>query len=178
MKRSQRVLVAVALLALAAAPAQARKPKAPDPAQVSDGWITFGGGYYDGQDYEAPPGEAKDDSERAGGYEGMLAFSHAGPVLLRLRVSWMADYTSNTAEEVGALVGLPLGPGGRAYLAAGVSRLTDVSDEGQSPTVGVPVELLFYPTRGLEVGVHGNFNPDSDYIGFTLGGVFGKHRME
>lgn len=176
MSRSHRLFVAVALLALVAAPAQARKPRAPAPAPASDGWISFGGGYYNGQDYEAPPGERKDDDERTGGYEGMLAFNHAGPVLLRLRVSWMAEYTSNTAEEVGALVGLPLGPDRRAFLAAGVSRLTDVSNEGQSPTVGVPVELLFYPTRGFEVGVHGNFNPDSDYIGFTLGGVFGKQR--
>lgn len=178
MSRSHRLFVALALLALVAAPAQARKPKAPEPAPAGDGWISFGGGYYDGQDYDAGPGERKDDDERAGGYEGMLAFNHAGPVLLRLRASWLLEYTSNTAEEVGALVGLPLGPDRRVYLAAGVARLTDVSNEGQSPTVGVPVELLFYPTRGFEVSVHGNFNPDSDYIGFTLGGVFGKQRAQ
>ncbi|MFA5938636.1 MAG: hypothetical protein WC809_04700 [Sinimarinibacterium sp.] len=176
MLRSQRLFAAVVLLSLFALPAQARKPAQPAPA--GDNWISFGGGYYNGQDYEAPPGEQKDEAERVDGYEGMLAFNAAGPVLLRLRASWLLNFTSNTAEEVGALVGLPLGPDRRVYLAAGVARLTDVSNEGQSPTVGVPIELLFYPTRGFEVSVHGNLNPDSDYIGFTLGGVFGKQRAQ
>ncbi|MEQ1439598.1 hypothetical protein AAG565_09555 [Fontimonas sp. SYSU GA230001] len=174
MVRLHRFVMVMGVLVLAAMPAQARKP-ASAPA-AADGWISFGGGYYNGQDYEAPAGSPKGDAERVGGYEAMLAFNHAGPVLLRLRSTWMFDFTSNTAEEVAALVGLPLAPGRQLYLAAGVSRLTDVSNTQQSPTVGVPIELLFYPTRGLEVGVHGNLNPDSDFIGFTFGGVFGKQR--
>lgn len=144
-------------------------------AAESDGWVSFGGGYYDGQDYERLPGQPESDAQEARGYEAMLAFNVTAPMLLRFRVAWMADYTSNTAEDVGVLVGLPVAEG-RMFLAAGVSRLTDVSDQGQSPTVGVPVELLIYPTRGLEFALHGNFNPDSDFIGVTLAGVFGKRR--
>lgn len=140
-----------------------------------DFWVSLGAGVYGAQDYDAPAGQKKGDAQRTGGGEGVLAMSYAGPVLLRLRASWMLEFTSNTAEEVGGLVGLPVVPS-KIYVAAGVSRLTDVSNHQQSPTVGVPLELLLYPTRGLELGIHGNFNPDSDFIGVTLSGVFGKRR--
>jgi hypothetical protein len=150
-------------------------PQANAAGDSGDFWVGLGGGYYGAQDYDALPGQAKGDAQRTGGYEGVLSMSYAGPMLLRLRASWMADFTSNTAEEVGGLIGLPLVPS-KLFAAAGVSRLTDVSNRQQSPTIGVPLELLFYPTRGLEFGIHGNFNPDSDYIGVTLAGVFGKRR--
>jgi hypothetical protein len=146
--------------------------------QGSDFWLSLGGGFYDGEDYDPPPGQAESDAETAKGGEALLALNFAGPVLARLRATWMIDYTSNTAEDVGALIGLPLGTSRRAYLAAGVSRLTDVSNRKQAPIVGVPVELLFYLTRGLEVGVHGNFNSDSDFAGITIAGVFGKRRAQ
>lgn len=178
MAQTFRAVAAAILLVAISLPAQARKPAKPAPAESGDNWISFGGGYYDGQDYDPPPGEGPGQTESADGAELMLAFNVAGPVLLRVRASWLLDYTSNTAEDVGVMVGLPLGPDRKAFLAAGASRLTDVSNEGQSPIVGVPIELLFYPTRGLEVSVHGNLNPDSDFIGITLGGVFGKQRAE
>ncbi|TJY56616.1 hypothetical protein E4T66_18795 [Sinimarinibacterium sp. CAU 1509] len=142
---------------------------------AGDFWVSLGAGVYGAQDYDAPSGQQKGDAQRTGGGEGVLAMSYAGPVLLRLRASWMLEFTSNTAEEVGGLIGLPVVPS-KVFVAAGVSRLTDVSNRQQSPTVGVPIELLFYPTRGLEMGIHGNFNPDSDFIGVTLSGVFGKKR--
>ncbi|MEW6168811.1 MAG: hypothetical protein AB1651_14110 [Pseudomonadota bacterium] len=176
MSRTSWIAALGVAVAVVAAPVQARKPVPAQPA--SDFWVSFGGGYYDGQDYDPPPGQPKGPAQEADGAEALLALNIAGPVLARLRVGWMADYTSNTAEEVGVLLGVPAGPGGRAYLAAGVSRLTDVSNREQSPTIGVPIELLLYPTRGLEVGIHGNFNPDSDFIGITLAGVFGKRRAE
>lgn len=170
-----RLMAALAVaLMLCTLPAEARKRELPEPG--SDAWISFGGGYYDGQNYERTNSQQSAESLQADGYEVAASLNIARPMLLRLRAAWMFDYTSNTAEEVGALVGAPLGPRRQAFLAVGVSRLTDVSNRGQSPTVGVPVELLFYPTRGLEFSIHGNFNPDSDFIGATLSGVFGKAR--
>jgi hypothetical protein len=141
-----------------------------------DFWLSFGVGGYEGQDYDPPPGRQKTRAQEVGGGEVMLALNLAGPVLARLRVAYLVDFTSNTAEDVGALVGLPLDAERRVFLATGVSRLTDVSNTRQSPTIGVPVELLFYPWRGLELGLHGNFNPDSDFVGVTAAGVFGKQR--
>ena len=29
----------------------------------------------------------------------------------------------------------------------------------------------------LVIGLHGNFNPDSNFVGITIGGVFGKRRL-
>ncbi len=162
-------------LGMVVAPVQARSPEAA--GADADVYVSFGAGGYDGPDYRARPGQPQTSAQEVGGSEVLLALNRAGPVLTRLRVGWMFDFTSNTAEEVGLLLGLPLAPQGKAYLAAGVSRLTDVSQQGQSPTIGVPVEWLYYPTRGLEIGIHGNFNPDSDFIGITLAGVFGKRRV-
>ena len=173
----KRAVALACLLMLTAVPAHAAKPTVPSAQAQTDFWVSFGGGYYNGQDYDPPPGQPKGEAEDVEGVEGMVALNLAGPVLARLRVAWMADYTRNTAEDVGVLLGLPLVEG-RAFLAAGASRLTDVSNRQQSPTIGVPVELLFYPTRGLEVSIHGNFNPDSDFIGITLAGVFGKQRAK
>lgn len=176
MKYCKRAAALACLLTLAAVPAHAAKPTVPPAQAPADFWVSFGGGYYNGQDYDPPPGQPKSEAEDAEGVEGMVALNLAGPVLARLRVAWMADYTRNTAEDVGVLLGLPLVEG-RAFLAVGASRLTDVSNRAQSPTIGVPVELLFYPTRGLEFAIHGNFNPDSDFVGITLAGVFGKQRV-
>lgn len=177
MKYCKRMAALACLATLAAMPAQAVKPTVSSAPAPADFWVSFGGGYYNGQDYDPPPGQPKSEAEDAEGVEGMVALNLAGPVLARLRVAWMADYTRNTAEDVGVLVGLPLVEG-RAFLAVGASRLTDVSNRAQSPTIGVPVELLFYPTRGLEFAIHGNFNPDSDFVGITLAGVFGKQRAQ
>lgn len=149
---------------------------AADSAPASDFWIGLGAGYYGGQDYEPPAGQQKTQAYKVGGWEGVLNANLAsGSFLLRARGAWMLDYTNNTAEDVGALLGLALGSR-RVYLAAGASRLTDVANDRQRPIVGVPVELLLYPTRGLELAVHGNLNAQSHFIGVTLAGVFGKRR--
>ncbi len=147
-------------------------------ASAADGdvWIGLGAGYYGGQDYEAPAGQPKTQAQKVGGWEGVLNANLAtGPLLLRARGAWMLDYTRNTAEEVGLLAGAGLGSR-RVFLLAGASRLTDVASDRQRPVVGVPVELLFYPTRGLELALHGNFNAHSDFVGVTIAGVFGKRR--
>lgn len=177
MTHLRRGALAVGLFVFAVTSVQAAKPALSPSSAQTDFWVSFGGGYYNGQDYDPPPGQPKGEAEDAEGVEGMVALNLSGPVLVRLRVAWMADYTRNTAEDVGVLLGLPLVEG-RAFLGAGASRLTDVSNREQSPTIGVPVELLFYPTRGLEVAIHGNFNPDSDFVGITLAGVFGKQRAQ
>lgn len=168
---------AFGLLALSlAAPALAGPPVVKG-GGGSDVWFTMGGGYYDGQDYSPQAGGGVTDAEDTEGLELVAALTVVGDGLFRVRASWMTNYTSNTAEEVAGLVGLPLGKDRKTYLAAGISRLTDVSAEQQSPTIGVPVELLYYPARGLEIGLHGNFNPDSNFVGITIGGVFGKRRL-
>lgn len=112
-------------------------------------------------------------AQQAGGAELMAALNVGRPWLARLRGAWLLDYTRNTAEDVGLLFGAALGTRA-AYLAAGVSRLTDVANDRQRTIVGVPVELLLYPTRGLEVAIHGNLNSQSRFIGLTVSGVFGK----
>lgn len=168
------VALVLGLMAMGAAHAAGRASSTA--AQGGDVWVSFGAGYYNGQDYNPPQGQPAGPAQEAEGHELMAAITIAESLLLgRLRVSWLADYTRNTAEEVAGLVGLPLS-GHKVFLAAGVSRLTDVAADRQSPIVGVPVELLFYPTRGLELSIHGNFNSQSDFVGVTLAGVFGKRR--
>lgn len=144
---------------------------------LDDGWVSLGGGWYNGEDYDDDP--AADDDEDAASADGAalhLSINRGGPVLLRLRASWLLDYTSNTAEEVAGMVGIPLGADRNTWLAAGVSRLTDVSAEQQSPTLGVPVEIIWYPVRGLELALQGNFNDDSNFIGIAIGGAIGRQR--
>jgi hypothetical protein len=51
----------------------------------------------------------------------------------------MADYTSNTAEEIAGEVGFAL-VASRVYALAGVSRLTDVANDRQRPIVDVPLD--------------------------------------
>lgn len=170
--------IVLGLLALSlSSPALAAPPGKPRPTG-SDVWFTMGGGYYDGQDYPADPGTNPTVAQQVDGGEAMVAVTIAGPFLARARVSLLSDFTSNTADEIAAMVGFPLGPKRQVYLAAGVSRLHEVSRTEGSPTAGVPVEILYYPTRGLELSLHGNFNPDSDFIGVTIGGVFGKQRAK
>ncbi|WP_028079345.1 hypothetical protein [Solimonas soli] len=177
-KRLGVCLLGTALTMQAAAATQGAPParQAPaEPAAAVDIWGSVGAGYYDGEDYAPPPGGTKSDAQKVGGWEGYAALTFGSRAAARLRAAWMADYTSNTAEEVAAEIGMAL-YSTKAYLFAGASRLTDVANDRQRPIVGVPVELLFYPTRGLELGVHGNLNSQSDFIGVTLGGVFGKNR--
>ncbi|WP_268762361.1 hypothetical protein [Fontimonas thermophila] len=38
------------------------------------------------------------------------------------------------------------------------------------------MEVLFYPASWLELAIHGNFNPDSDFAGVTLAIAFGRER--
>jgi hypothetical protein len=142
----------------------------------ADFWFGIGGGAYTGEDYDPPPNPQPDDDYDAGGYAMHMSLNAAGPALFRIRSSWYEGYTSNTAEEVAATIGVPLSPSREFWLAAGVSRLTDVSNEKQSPTVGVPIELLFYPVRGLELMIHGNFNDDSNFVGIAVGGAIGHRR--
>jgi hypothetical protein len=54
---------------------------------------------------------------------------------------------------------------GKAWFAVGLSRLSDVSKCKQSPDVGVPVELICYPLRGLELAAHADFNDARHFFG-------------
>ncbi len=141
----------------------------------ADAWASLGAGYYDGQDYGAPAGQPKTQAQKTGGWEVYAALTAGSRVAARLRANGLTDDTNNTAEEVAGEVGMALGST-RAYAFAGLSRLTDVANDRQRPIVGVPLELLLYPARGLELGLHGNLNARSDFIGVTIGGVFGKDR--
>lgn len=145
---------------------------------ASDGWVTLGMGRYDGEDYDIPEEADSYDPYKIGGYQAMLAMTYGDALIIRLRGTGMADFTSNDAGEIAAMAGFRLGTSGRAYLVAGVSRLEDVSNEQQSPTVGVPVELLLYPTRALELAATVNFNDDARFYGFTFGVAFGKQRAK
>lgn len=160
-----------------AARAGARDRAAARPAQTGDFWVSLGGGAYTGEEYEQPANDPNSSSYDVGGYAAHASFNMSnGDVLLRVRSSWLFDYTNNTAEEVGVSIGLPLARDRSVWASVGVSRLTDVSFTQQSPTVGVPVDLAFYPTRGLELLVHGNLNDDSNFIGVAISGVIGKDR--
>ena len=153
-------------------------PEVPLRASDADFWLSLGVGAYQGEDYdeddEASGGSAEASGVGGPSVHGALNYVTQADVLLRLRVSYLIGFTSNTAEEVGGLVGLALGSSRRLFATVGVSRLTDVSNQTQSPTVGVPIELLFYPTEALELSVYGNVNDDSNFIGASIGFAIGR----
>lgn len=180
---------AVALLSLTVllpAPAQAEDlasiPLAPrvQPAgeaaarRGGDGWVGFGLGGYRGEDYNTGCRTSGGGCDDVGGYSAHGSLNLRGESLLvRLRASYFEGFTSNTAEEVALALGLPLGDSGRTHLLAGLSRLTDVANDRQSPTLGVPIELLLHPAGGMELSLHGNINDDSSFVGASLGWAFG-----
>ncbi|HZP12465.1 MAG TPA: hypothetical protein VFB36_08600, partial [Nevskiaceae bacterium] len=87
-------------------------------------------------------------------------------------------FTSNRADETALEAGLPLAWQKKLWAAAGVSRLSDVSNTRKAPTIGFPVEIDYYPVRGLELMVHANFNKDDNYVGFGIGGAIGRQRAQ
>jgi hypothetical protein len=143
----------------------------------SDFWFTAGVGRYDAKDY--PRGaDATHDGTHIGGGEADIALSYAwldSGLMLRLRSNYLIDFTSNTAEELALSGGVALGSSRTFWITTGVSRLTDVSNTRQAPSVGIPVELIWYPVHGLELMVHGNFNDDRKFYGVVLGWAIG-HR--
>lgn len=156
---------------LAASPQGAR----PATAERSDFWVGVGIGAYEGQDYDRVCANGSNDCRAVGGGSAHLALDYAqGRNRVRLRTAVYTGFTSNAAEETALMVGRPLDPQGRLHLLAGVSRLTDVSADTQAPTVGVPIDLLAYPLRGLELGLHGNFNPDADFVGVSIAWAIGR----
>lgn len=183
---SSRLAVATFLLSLLAisTPAMAddvyatiavKTPGPPAQANDNNFWLSLGGGWYTGSDFDPAPGKPKTDAEKVGGPNLFAALNYGGPVIGRLRASVMLEYTRNTAEEIAGEMGFAMKPL-QLYALAGVSRLTDVANDRHRPIVGVPLELLYYPVRGLEFGIHGNLNSKSDFAGFTVAGVFGKPR--
>ncbi|HUP92255.1 MAG TPA: hypothetical protein VM074_08410 [Solimonas sp.] len=167
MKISRFVSLACLWLPLAAAA---------NPLEGGDTYVTLGGGYYNGNDYPPDPNASTPEASSVDGGAAHLSLTNTNVVLLRVRGSWYFDYTSNVAEEVAGLVGLPLTTDHNVWFNAGVSRLTDVSNKQQSPTVGFPLELVYYPVRGFELMVHGNINKDSNFIGIAVGGAIGRQR--
>ncbi len=140
-------------------------------------WGGLGGGAYTGQDYPDDPSSSDDEHTKVGGYQTHASFNLTGRAVgLRGRWTHMFDFTSNAADEYAAEAAVSLLPSRQLWLAAGVSRLTDVSNDRKAPTIGFPVEVMFYPVRGLELMVHANFNEDSNYIGFGVGGAIGRQR--
>lgn len=152
-----------------------KTPTASGQADDNNFWLSLGGGWYAGSDFDPPPGKPKTDAEKVGGPNLFAALNYGGPVIGRLRASVMLGYTRNTAEEFAGEVGFAMKPL-QLYVLTGVSRLTDVANDRHRPIVGVPLELLYYPVRGLELGIHGNLNSKSDFVGFTIAGAFGKPR--
>ena len=144
----------------------------------TDWWPSLGFGSYGGKNYARGPGTTIDGTHVGGG-EGMFALSYANNdagFLARIRSAYLTDFTSNTAEEVAFEPGFALGPSRKLWLAAGVSRLTDVANDRQRPIVGAPVEVLFFPLRGLEIAGHANFNSHRNFYGFTVGWAIARAR--
>jgi hypothetical protein len=144
----------------------------------SDWWPSLGIGSYGGKNYARGPGTTTDGTHVGGG-SALVALSYAhndAGFLARLRSAYLTDFTSNTAEEVAFEAGFALGSSRKLWLAAGVSRLTDVADDRQRPVVGAPVELLYFPIRGLEIAGHVNFNEHRDFYGFTVAWAIARAR--
>lgn len=155
------------------------RPAEVDPAvRHNDIWITTAIGSYDAKNYPEGSATTPEGTHVGGGAVSVAATwaGNRGGYLVRLKSSYLTDFTSNTAEEVGLLVGAALADSRKVWASVGVARLTDVSNHRQSPTVGVPVELLWFPIRGLEVSVFGDFNDDRDFGGFTVGWAIGRHK--
>jgi hypothetical protein len=143
-------------------------------------WGGIGGGAYTAKDYPPDAGSQDDpDHNKVGGYSihGTLNFT-GSMATFRIRQSALFGFTSNRADETALEAGLPLGWNKTLWAAAGVSRLTDVSNTRKAPTVGFPLELDYYPVRGLELMVHANFNKDDNYVGFGISGAIGRQRAQ
>ena len=172
-------MLPLAALVFCTSAAAARAPESAPPAGEGPNiWVGLGGGGYTGQNYPNDSGSQEDrDHNKVGGYAAHFSLNFEGrSAEFRIRHSWLFHFTSNTANELAAEVGIPLSPDRKFWASAGVSRLTDVSNSRKAPTVGAPLELRFYPARGLEFMVHGNFNKDDNFIGVAVAGAIGRHR--
>ena len=142
-------------------------------------WGGLGGGAYTGKNYP-PDGDTYDPNHNdVGGYSVHGSFNFTGPqATFRIRQSEYFGFTSNTADETAIEAGLPLAWQKKLWIAAGVSRLSDVSNTRKSPTIGFPLELDLYPVRGLELMIHANFNKDDNFVGFGIGGAIGRRSQK
>lgn len=154
-------------------PLERRAPESP-----SNFFVGLGAGGYVGEEYEKPSGCCFDpEAYEVGGYALHASFNVAmAGTLVRFRHSLLTAFTSNVADETALAFGLALTPERNVWATVGVSRLTDVSNQKKSPTVGVPIELIAYPVRGLELMLHGNVNGDSNFIGVAIAGAIGRQR--
>ncbi len=143
-------------------------------------WGGIGAGAYTGKNYPPDAGSQDDPGHNdVGGYSIHGSFNFTGPqATFRIRQSALFGFTSNRADETALEAGLPLAWEKKLWAAAGVSRLSDVSNSRKAPTVGFPVELDYYPVRGLELMVHANFNKDDNYVGFGISGAIGRQRAQ
>ena len=171
-------LMPLAALVFCGTAAAARAPEAaPLQQEGPNFWVGLGGGGYTGQNYPSDAGSSGDDNNKVGGYAAHFSLNFEGrSAEFRIRHSWLFHFTSNTANELAGEVGIPLSADRKFWASAGVSRLTDVSNSRKAPTVGAPVELRFYPARGLELMVHGNFNKDDNFVGVAVAGAIGRQR--
>jgi hypothetical protein len=141
-------------------------------------WAGLGGGFYTAQDYpDDDPSDNDDQKAEVGGPQTHFTFNMDGArVGGRFRWTHMFNFTNNAADEMAAEVRLAVADDRRFWVAAGIARMTDVSNKRKAPTVGVPLEVMFYPVRGLELSVHANLNKDKSYIGFGVAGAIGRRR--
>jgi hypothetical protein len=146
------------------------------PIGRAEAWINVSSGGYGGEDYETSPGEEDSEDEDVVGAVLFASINYESDYIVRLRASNMYGFTSQSAQETALMAGKRLDESGRFYLLAGISRLTDISEAKHSPTVGLPVEALFYPLRGIELSLFGNLNEDSSFVGLGIGFALGKHR--
>jgi hypothetical protein len=173
----QHIVARAAACALAFAALSAHA--AGDAGRDANLWFGLGGGGYTGQGYDQPPGATNSDSYNVGGYAAHATLNVTfDAATLRYRHSVMFGFTQNTAEEDAILGGLPLEGSHRLWFDVGVSRLADVSNTRKAPTIGIPLELVLYPVRGLELMVHANVNHDSSFVGFAIAGAIGRHRAD
>lgn len=143
-------------------------------------WGGIGAGGYTGKNYPDDAGSQDDPGHNnVGGYSIHGSLNFTGPqATFRIRQTALFNFTSNRADETAFEAGLPLAWEKKLWAAAGVSRLSDVSNSRKAPTVGFPVELDYYPVRGLELMVHANFNKDDNYVGFGISGAIGRQRAQ
>jgi hypothetical protein len=171
------LLACAVLLSIHAGRVVAAAPDADTGANTSaDFWWTLAAGRYVARDYGGGP-QATHDGTHVGGPQLQSSLNWVPPgqgYLLRLRGSAMFDFTSNLADELALSAGLPLDAGRKLWIAGGVSALSDVSNHRQSPTSGLPLELLWFPVRGLELSLNGNFNRDRNFFGLSVGWAIGR----
>jgi len=168
----------MAVFCCASAMAAPAPKRAAVPSQGPNLWVGLGGGAYTAEDYEDDPQSQEDNQHvKVGGFETHFTFNVDGPQFGgRFRWSHMLSFTNNAADEMAAEAKLRVSPDRKFWLALGVSRLTDVSNTRKAPTVGFPLEVMYYPVRGLELSIHGNINEDKSYIGFGVAGALGRWR--